>query len=68
MSNIKSRQKKTTIEFGGMQKIMINVMMVLVVVGFQENQLDKEMKKLLKFKETWHKNLKMIKKKLNDDD
>jgi hypothetical protein len=65
---MKSRQKKTTIEFEGLQKIMINVMMVLVVVGFQENQLEKEMKKLLKFKEKWHKNLKMIKKKLNDDD
>ena len=43
-------------------------MTVLEVVGFQEKRLDKEMKKLLKFKETWHKNLEVVKKKLNEDD
>ncbi len=51
-----------------MQEIVINAMMVLEVVGFHEKRLDKDIKKLLKFKSTWHKNIEMVKKKVNDDD
>jgi len=51
-------------EFEELQEIVINTMTILEVIGFQEKRYEKEMKRLLKFKQSWRENLEMVKKKV----